>query len=205
MTDLDLERLGDMWRQQPDPAELERLQRSARTVSRRARLQQIADIVAAAVVAGAVLFLVVSSGRPQTVLLGGAALLVLLVSNVRQRRLRQIELRSLSGTTEDMLDQSIDRVETTLRHNRISLVAVGPVLVLAMLFAATADGGDTPLRAWLGSSPLLRALWLGVGVAVLGAIILSLLFSIRRGRRELGRLQTLRNSYRVEGETYAAD
>lgn len=205
MTDLDLERLGDMWRQQPDQAELERLQRSARAVSRRARLQQVADAVAAAVVAGAVLFLVVTSGRPTTVVVGGAALLVLLVSNVRQRRLRQIELRSLSGTTENMLDQSIDRVGTTLRHNRISLAAVGPVLVLALIFGATAEGGETPLRAWLASAPLLRALWLGMGVAVLGGIVFSLLFAIRRGRRELERLQTLRNSYRAEGDTLAAD
>ena len=205
MTDLDLERLGDMWRQQPDPAALERLQRTARTVSRRARLQQVADAVAAAVVAGAVLFLVVTSGRPATMIVGGAALLVLLVSNVRQRRLRQIELRSLSGTTEDMLDQSIERVETTLRHNRMSLAAVGPVLVLAMLFGATADGGETPLRAWLGSSPLLRALWLGIAVAVLGTILLFLVLAIRRGRRELDRLRTLRNSYRAEGEALAID
>ena len=37
MSDFDLDRLGDVWRQQPDPAEMERLQRTAAAVSRRAR------------------------------------------------------------------------------------------------------------------------------------------------------------------------
>ena len=44
MTDFDLDRLGDVWRQQPDPAEMERLQRSAAAVSRRARWAQLVDI-----------------------------------------------------------------------------------------------------------------------------------------------------------------
>ena len=44
MSDFDLDRLGDVWRQQPDPAEMERLQRTAIAVARRARLSAILDI-----------------------------------------------------------------------------------------------------------------------------------------------------------------
>ena len=205
MTDLDLERLGDVWREQPDPAELERLRRSAIAVSRRARLQQVLDLAAAMLVAGVVLFLVASSGRLETVLTGAAAILVLLVSQIRQRRLRQMELRSLSGTTEDMLDQSVERVEATLRHNRLSLIAIGPVLGLALLFAATADAGDGPLLGGPAGSPLLRALWLGLGLALVAGIVLFLLLAIRRGRRELERLRAMRNSYRAEAESLEGD
>lgn len=204
MTDLDLERLGDVWRQQPDPEELDRLRRTALAVSRRARLQQVLDLVAAVVVASVVLFLVVSSGRTGTVLMGCAAILVLLVSHVRQRRMRQIELRSLSGTTEDMLDQSIERVETAVRHHRFSLIAIGPVLALALLFAATAEE-DGALLGAVSGAPLLRAVWFGVALALIAGIPLFLLFAVRRGRRELERLWAMRNSYRAEGEDLAGE
>ena len=33
MSDFDLDRLGDVWRQQPDPAEMERLRRTAIAVA----------------------------------------------------------------------------------------------------------------------------------------------------------------------------
>lgn len=200
MTDLDLERLGDMWRQQPDPAELERLHRSANIVRRRARLKQVSDVAAAVIVGGVVLFLVISSGKIEAAMAGSAAILVLLVSNVRQRRLRQVELRSLSGATEDMLDQSIARVETTLRHNRISLAAIGPVVALGTIFAASVENGQGPLGSFLSADPVLRGLWWGGALAVLAATILVPLLSIRRGKRELQRLHALRNSYRAEGQ-----
>ena len=47
MSDFDLDRLGDVWRQQPDPEEVARLQKSAAAVARRARLAQVIDIGAA--------------------------------------------------------------------------------------------------------------------------------------------------------------
>jgi len=201
MTDLDLERLGDMWRQPPDPVELERLQRSANAVRRRARLQQVTDIAAAIIVGAVVLFLVFSSGKVEAAVVGSAAILVLLFSNVRQRRLRQVELRSLSGTTEEMLDQSIERVEATLRFNRITSLAFGPVVALSLLFAASADAGEIhALRRSIGAEPLLGALWFAVGLAVLAGILIFLLLAIRRGKRELDRLQALRASYGHEEE-----
>ena len=81
MTDFDLERLGDVWRQQPDPAEMERLQRAAAAVGRRARLSQIVDIVAAIGVAAVVIALVLSNPRTETFVMGAAAILILLYSN----------------------------------------------------------------------------------------------------------------------------
>ena len=58
--------------------------------------------------------LVVLNPTIKTSLVGAAVLLVLLGSNIRLRNLRQVELKSLSGSTEDMLDQTIERIETTL-------------------------------------------------------------------------------------------
>ena len=92
MTDFDLDRLGDVWRQQPDPAEMERLQKSAAAVARRAQITQVTDIVAAIAVAAVVIFLVASNPKPGTMVIGSAAILILLFSNIRLRRVRRIEL-----------------------------------------------------------------------------------------------------------------
>ena len=51
MTDLDLDRLGDLWRQRPTPSEMESLRRTAEAVQRKARWGQWLDYGAAIVVA----------------------------------------------------------------------------------------------------------------------------------------------------------
>jgi hypothetical protein len=205
MSDFDLDRLGDVWRQQPNPAEMERLQRSAAAVSRRARLSQIVDIVAAIAVAGVVIILVLSNPRSEAFVMGTAAILVLLYSNFRQRKLRQVELRSLSGSTEDMLDQSIERVEKTIKHNRFTLIAMGPGIVIGALFgsAALRQGHAASILGAVHDLRLLRLFWIGATVAVLAAGVAFFAFGLRRGRRELERLLAMRESYRQERESTA--
>lgn len=201
MTDLDLDRLGDVWRQQPDPAELERLRRTAATVSRRARIALIVDAGVAVVAAAVVILLVLSNPKFQTVVLGGAAILLLLGSNVRQRRLRRVELRSLSGGTEDMLDQSIERVETALKHNQVSLVAMGPGLLVGILLATAAESRVASLFPAVGDLSMSRTLLVGLAVLIIAGGALFLVLAIKRGRRELERLRAMREAYRDEHET----
>jgi L-asparagine transporter-like permease len=204
MSDFDLDRLGDVWRQQPDPAEMERLQRSAAAVSRRARLSQIVDVVAAIAVAGVVIVLVLSNPRSEAFVMGAAAILVLLYSNIRSRKLRQIELRSLTGSTENMLQQSVERIETTLRHNRFVLLAIGPALAVGLLFGAAAIGNRAgAMFPAVHDVPQIRILVRVVSVAALGGFVLFLLLAMRRGRRELERLKAMRESYREERESSA--
>lgn len=200
MSDFDLERLGDVWRQQLDPAEMERLQRSAAMVSRRARWAQSLDIGAALVVSGVVVLLVSKNPNFGTFLMGAAAILVLLFSNLRQRRLRQVELRSLTGGTEEMLDQSIERVEATRKRNRLSAIMLVPGLAIGMLFASfvAPDSGEQILPAVIADSGVRPLLWLAV-FALLAAIYL-LVRSTRSTGRELGRLITLRDAYRREDQ-----
>jgi membrane protein implicated in regulation of membrane protease activity len=202
MTDLDLDRLGDVWREQPDPAELERLQRTAAAVRRRARLGQIVDALAGIAVAVVVILLVLANPKLETFLMGGAAILVLLGANIRQRRLRQVELRSLTGGTEEMLDQSIERIETTLKHNRLSLIAVGPCILVGVLVARSSELGRIgDLIPALSNLPIAKYVWQGTTVAIVAGAILYLLLAIRRGRRERERLRAMRNSYRQERES----
>ena len=202
MTDFDLDRLGDVWREQPDPAEMERLQRSAAAVSRRARFSRVVDIVAAVAVAAVVILLVLSNPKVGTFMIGGAAILVLLGSNIRQRNLRQVELRSLTGSTEDMLDQTIERIETTLKHNRLSLIAGGPGMLLGLMVASTADrDGVGSLFPVLRDIQLSRALWIGLALLIFAIAAMIVAFGIRRGRRELERLRAMREAYRHEHES----
>ena len=200
MTDLDLDRLGDVWRQQPDPAEMERLRRTAAAVSRRARLAQVVDAGMAVAVAGIVVLVVLSNPKLQTFVTGAAVILLLLGSNIRQRRLRRVELKSLSGGTEDMLDLSIERVETALKHNRLSLLGMGPALLIGILFATTAESRVASLFPTAGDMPMFRTLWVGLAVVITAAVTFALTLSIKRGRRELERLRAMREAYRHERE-----
>jgi hypothetical protein len=200
MSDFDLERLGDVWRQQPDPAEMERLQRTAAMVSRRARWAQAVDAGAAAVVSGVVILLVSTNPNLGTFLMGAAAILVLLFSNLRQRRLRQVELRSLTGGTEEMLDQSIERVEATRKRNRLSAVMLGPGLLVGLLFASVVapHGGAEFLPTAITESGVRTLRW-GAILALLAGTAL-LIRSIRSAGRELERLASLREAYRREDQ-----
>ena len=194
MNEFDLDRLGDVWRQQPDPAEMERLQKSAAAVARRARITQVTDIVAAIAVAAVVIFLVANNPKPATVFVGGAAILVLLVSNIRLRRVRRIELGHLTGSTEEMLDQSIVRAEATLRHHRFGLIGSGPAFAFGIIVAAVTRGRDL--------LPLIQGgLLVALGVAVVAGAFLYSLRGMRRARRELDRLRVMREAYRSERES----
>jgi hypothetical protein len=199
MTDFDLDRLGDVWRQQPDPAEMERLRRSAATVARRARFSQVIDVATAVAVAGVVIALVASNPKLDTILIGAAAILVLLGSNIRLRKLRRVELRNLTGSTEDMLDQSIVRAETTLRHHRFGLLGVGPAVVIGVIVASVTRGRQ--LIPAIQEGPTLRTLWVVLGVAVVAGTLVYSLSGMRRARRELDRLRAMREAYRRERES----
>jgi hypothetical protein len=204
MSDLDLDRLGDVWRQQPDPAEMQRLQRTGLAVARRARFGAIVDICAAVAVAGLVVILVLANPRFQTIVMGSAAILVLLGSNIRLRKLRKVELQGLTGTTEEMLDQSIARVETTLRHHKFTLYGAAPTILVTWLgFSAALGPPQRLFLAGLRDLPWFRPVMIGAAIAAVAGLTIYLMISIRRGRRELGRLKTMRDAYRLERNSSA--
>ena len=201
MTDLDLEHLGDVWRQRPTPAELAHLRQTAEAVRRRARWAQVVDLIAAALVSGVVLLLVASNPEVDTLIVGGAAILVLLGGEIRSRRLRQEELRGLTGSTEQMLDQSIARMEATLKRTRFQLHGLGPALAVGWALAYFATNGAD--RHW--PAPLLTGNWkpflMAAAVLAVVAMALYLIRSLRAGRKELGRLLALRQSYREDQDS----
>jgi Flp pilus assembly protein TadB len=199
MTDLDLEKLGEQWRQQPDPAELEELRRSAESARRRARWGQLIEIAAGIIVGIVVLALVLSNPQVDTALIGAVAILVLLISHSRQRRLRRIELQSLSGGTEEMLEQSVARTEAQLKWARFSLIAWGPALIIGTLVAHLVQNrAGRQLWPETVSGAEIRLVVIGVAVLSMAVMALHLLRMIRKAKRQLERLIQLREAYRRE-------
>lgn len=198
MTDFDLDRLGDVWRQEPDPAETAALKRTAELVARRARTAQIADSALALVVSGVVLILAWSNPEPATLAVGAAAIALMLYSSIRQRRLRKLELESLTGTAEEMLDQSIARIRATLKRTRLGLYSAIPGLLVGIGFGAALDSGGGGLSARLGATPWAPVAATAVIFAVMVAGFVYYFRMMRRDRSELDRLIALRESFMDE-------
>jgi hypothetical protein len=206
VTDPDLEELGKLWRKEPDAEEMRGLHRSAEQVMRRARLALVFEYVLAAVTVGVVLFIVAYNPPDrQTAIAGSAAILVLLLSQMRQRRLRQWELQSLTREPETMIQRSIARVESTLKRAWWGAVVIGPATLFGVIFAFIADEGNgqgalSRLRAEPGGGTAIVA---GAAAVVLGVII-HLARTIRRSNREISRLRQLKEAFRVENEGSSA-
>ena len=206
MTDFDLDRLGDVWREQLDPKEIEALKRTAAAVSRRARWAELFDLLAAIVVSAVVLTLVALNPRADTVLIGVMVILVLLGSHVRQRKLRRLEIKSLTGTAEEMLDQSIERVRARIKANRSGLIGIGPAVLLGLVFASVIDkGSDGELLPKVAAGTTTSIILYAVASLAVGLAALHLLRSYRNCHRELDRLTTLREAYRREREPSDAE
>jgi hypothetical protein len=201
VTDFDLDRLGSLWRTEPEPAEIGELKRSADRARRKARWLTVLDYALALVTTGAVILILAVNPRAEALLVGGAAVLVMITSLVRRRRLRRIELQSLIGDTESMLESAIARVEATAKRARSGLMVIGPSIFLGLLFAFIVDrgGGGAALptleaEAWRGL--VVR----GLLIFIIVATVTQLVLSIRRSRMELTRLIQLREAYRLEHE-----
>jgi hypothetical protein len=199
--DLDLDRLGDVWRQEPDPAELAELRRAAEAARHRARWAQRIDTTAALVLAAVLTLLVARNPHFDTLLVGGAAILFLLITQVRQRRLRAAELKSLTGTSEEMLDQLIDRVRHTLKRSRLGLILAVPGILTGLLVGHVFEGS---------SGGEIAALLDAYGVGNIVVVVFTVGFAVaalhvarqyRRSQRELERLVALREAYRQERES----
>lgn len=200
MTDFDLDRLGDVWRQAPDPREMEKLRRTAEAVARHARRAQLVDAALAIAVSVIVLVLALSNPKVETLAIGAAAIALMLSSSIRQRRLRALELKSLAGTAEEMLDQSIDRLRATVKRTRLALLSVGPAFVIGIGFGfALNSGAGSDILATYSAKPWAPILSL-VAVAILGGGLAHYFGNYRRDRAELERLVALREAFRKESE-----
>ena len=199
MTDLDLERLGDLWRQRPTAEELESLRRSAETARRKAKRDQRLDLIVAVAVAGIVLLLVAFNPSVDIMMAGGAAILILLISQSRVRRLRREELKSLTGSTQEMLDQSVARAKAAHKRTRFQFYAVIPSFILGLGIAALVERRSDEFYGRL-LDEIGLALWMtAAGLLVISALLFVFGRASRRSKEEMERLVELHSAFRSEG------
>ncbi len=198
MTDFDLDRLGEMWRQDPEPAEVGRLRRTAASVRRRARLAQWADTIGAAIASTALITIAVLNRDPRTLAVAVAALGLILLSFVRNRKLREAEIKMLTGATEEMLDQSIERARATRKRMRFNLVA-GPLAIPIFAFLLSTRGPAHGILATRFHVPP-QFVWTATAVFLVVAAWMMIEYArgFMRSGTELEQLLPRREAYRGE-------
>lgn len=202
MTDPELRELAELW-QQPDAAqaaEAARFQSLARRARRRGRWLGYADWALALVLVGGSLFAILASAGP----LPTFAAIALLVATVwltwQRRRLRQMA-RTLDTTDrQGFIDSSVRSARANLRRVTLSIIALPPLVILALLSKMSfrrggyvSDPGEI-LLAW-AQSP--RGM---ISLAIFALIIAVSLRSVMRIRKELRSLEILRRAYEEENQ-----
>ncbi|MGF1550604.1 MAG: hypothetical protein ACFBQW_08790 [Sphingomonadaceae bacterium] len=196
MNEFDLDELGHIWRQQPSREEMTALVKSARRIRKRARIALIFDYMLAILVSGAVLASVIISARLETTIVGAAAIFIMLYSQIRERRYRMAELKSMTGNTEKMLDLAIEREEGRLKRSRSSLLYLGPATLLGIIFASVSSRKSI-IQLIDGDSQFDPVVLAIVGLALL-VITVHFFFTMKTSRKRLERLKYLRQDYNKE-------
>ena len=166
MTDFDLDRLGDVWRQQPDPAEMERAAAHRRRGQPPRALGPGRRHRRGAGRVGVVLFLVLSNPQTNTLLVGAAAILVLLSAMSAASGCAGSELRSLDRHHRGDA-RPVDRAGRgdAEAHHRFTLIGIGPALALARCFSVDRRSRGRSCRCVPGDS-WFRPCWVGAWLAI---------------------------------------
>jgi hypothetical protein len=187
-----------MWRQDPAPAEVERPRRTAASVSRRARLAQWADTIGAAIASTALITIAVLNRDPRTLAVAVAALGLMLLSVIRNRKLREAEITMLTGATAEMLDQSIERAKATRKRMRFNLAA-GPLAIPIFAFLLSTRGPAHGILTTRFHVPP-HFVWTVTAVFLVVAVWMMIEYArgFMRSGTELEQLSRLREAYRAE-------
>lgn len=201
MTDPDLQELAQLWQQQ-DAAEMEKLQLLARRARRRGRLLAYADWALAIVLVGGCLFALVGSKGSLTTISAILLLVLTVLLTWQRRKLRQMASGLDTADRQAFIKSSVRSARANLRRVTLSIIALPPFVIVALLLTKSARLGGRPfdpgqiLLAWAQST---RGM---ISLAIFALIIGLSVRSILRIRRELRRLESLRRAY--EDENHAA-
>lgn len=199
MTDPELQELAELW-QQPDAEEAEKFQSLARRARRRGRYLAYADWALAIVLVGGSLFAILASPGRLTTFAAIGLLVATIWLTWQRRRLRQMA-RALDTTDrQGFIESSIRSARANLRRVTLSILALPPLVILALLSKMSfrrggpvSDPGEV-LLAW-AQSP--RGM---ISLAIFALLIGLSLRSILRIRKELRSLDALRRAYEEEND-----
>lgn len=189
--------LADLW-QDPEEGDREAFEALARRARRRGRALGYADWALAAILVGGSFFaLFASHGRLTTV-----AAILLLVATMwltwHRRRLRQMAGTLDTADRQAFIESSVRSARANLRRVTLSLVALPPLVIFALLSKMSERGESSDPGGFLlrwAQSP--RGM---ISLAVFAALIALCIRSILRIRNELATLERLRRAYEEENQ-----
>jgi hypothetical protein len=195
--------LADLW-QDTEEGDRQAFEAAARRARRKGRALGYADWALAVVLVGGSFFALFASHGPLTT----AAAILLLVLTVwltwHRRRLRQMAGTLDTADRQAFIESSVRSARANLRRVTLSLIALPPLVIFALLAKMSArHGGEVSdpgqrLLEW-AQSP--RGM---ISLAVFAVLIAFSVRSIRRIRSELRRLETLRQAYEEENDAARA-
>jgi hypothetical protein len=200
MTDPELQDLAELWQQQPDSAEAEKFRSLARRARRRGRFLGYADWALALVLVGGSLFAILASPGRLTTFAAIGLLVATIWITWQRRRLRQMAITLDTADRQGFIESSVRSARANLRRVTLSVIALPPLVLLALLSKMSFRGGDQAsdpgqfLLAW-AQSP--RGM---ISLAFFALLIALSLRSIARIKRELRSLETLRRAYEDENQ-----
>lgn len=204
MTSPDFDELARLWTQEQSPEEERAFQLLARRVGRRARLWQVAEIAAGLVLILAVAAAMLTAADRSTLAVGALVVVAILWAGWK-RRLNAVAMLVDTAGCAAMLDSAVRNGRASLRRSRLGLMLLAPGYLLGALlkYSLQNDGVDGFLSAFAAS---LRGFWPGwAGLSLLAAILAYLARSHLRMRREVARLEMMRDQYRAESALDAED
>ncbi|HLL31593.1 MAG TPA: hypothetical protein VK403_11400 [Allosphingosinicella sp.] len=197
MTDPELQELAELW-QQPDAAEAEKFKALARRARRQGRYLGYADAALAVLLIGGSLLVLLASHGPVTT----SAAVLLLVATIwltwRRRKLRQMASTLDTADRQSFIESSVRSARANLRRVTVSLLALPPLVVIALLAKTSLrEGGAVadPAQLLLDWARSPRGM---ISLAVFALLFLLGARSILRIRSELRRLEELRRAYEEE-------
>src|SRR5687768_8962765 len=132
MTDPELQELADLW-QQPDAAEAEKFKALARRARRQGRFLGYADWALAFVLVGGSLFALLAAPGPLTTFSALALLVATIWLTWQRRRLRQMASTLDTADRQAFIESSVRSARANLRRVTLSIVALPPLVILALL------------------------------------------------------------------------
>lgn len=191
------EDLADLW-QDGEEGDREVFEAMARRARRRGRLLGYADIGLFVLLVGGVLSSVFMTPNLTSIVVAIPILVATVWVSWTRRRLRQMSRALDTSDPAGFLESCVANAKANLRRVKISLFMVPLFTVLAAVFK-----GSQRSRGGIEGLPRGILEWASQGRAMIVLVIIFLIFmsvlwSRRRLRAELSRLETLRQDYEEE-------
>ncbi len=191
------EDLAELW-QDGEEGDREVFEAMARRARRRGRLLGYADLGLIVLLVGGVLSSVFMTPNPTSIVIAVPLLIATVWLSLTRRRLRQMSATLDTSDPATFLESSIVNAKANLRRVNLSLMVMPPVVAMAAVFKGSQrnKGGieDLPQGVWEWASSV-RAM---IALTIIFLIFLSVVWSRRRLRAELSRLESLRQDYEEE-------